>query len=130
MTTAMTGAIRAGQTVLRAFAGSGARSSLSGRKLHRVHPADRQECSLAPRDYARSAMKVGLLTTVMAAKLFASTPAYSQQETIVVPFLCARTLDATERAGPKIILQCQLADLGLHVLHARSATGFALLCRR
>jgi hypothetical protein len=33
-------------------------------------------------------------------------------------FLCARTVDATERVGQKIILQCQLPDLRLHVLDA------------
>ena len=33
--------------------------------------------------------------------------------------LCARTVDTTERAGQKIILQRELADLRLHVLHAR-----------
>ena len=31
-------------------------------------------------------------------------------------FLCARIVDATERAGQKIVLQGQLADLRLHVL--------------
>src|SRR5205814_5002962 len=42
---------------------------------------------------------------------------------------CARIADATERAGQKIILQCQLPDLGMQRLEIR--TGFPFLgCRR
>ena len=43
--------------------------------------------------------------------------------------VCARTVDTTERAGQKIILRGQLANLGLHVLDARTLR-LALLSRR
>src|SRR5439155_21807186 len=59
-----------------------------------------------------------------AARLAASAGAYASSRS----FLCARTVDATERAGQKIILQRQLANLRLHVLDARTV-GFPLLGR-
>src|SRR5512139_1529386 len=43
--------------------------------------------------------------------------------------LGARIVDTTERAGQKIVLHCQLADLGMQVLDAGAVHGFAL-CRR
>src|SRR2546421_97115 len=42
---------------------------------------------------------------------------------------CACAVDATERAGQKIILQRQLADLRLHILHTR-ALRLSFLRRR
>src|SRR6202011_2330907 len=59
-----------------------------------------------------------------AARLAASGVAYGSRAS----FLCARTADTTERGGQKIVLQCQLADLRLHILDT-GTLGFPFLRR-
>src|SRR4051794_33745111 len=85
MTTRMIGAIRARHALLRAFAGDGARLSWRVNTPPRVPITYVQDCSRAQRSHPWSAVNEGLFIAVMVANLLVSAPAYSQQQTIVVP---------------------------------------------